>query len=394
MTVTQQKVIDMSIKRALVMSHSTIHSDPRVLREVEWLSSDGWAVDTVGFGNGIKGEKIRHFEVRMRPFPIRVPLYAILNGSARYKILVESQLPDLSELGNICYDLVLANDLDFLPWCTDMIFNSTLSDSKTKWHLDLHEYFGDQGHGTIWKLLFRKYHQWLFGYTTSDVWTTRSTVAEGIADLYSKLVDFKDMKIVRNAPRYSGLLPTLPQANKIKLVYHGVADLDRGLEELVHSVKHLDERFELHLLLMGNSRAIKKLKRAVLEDSVEGRVFFHNPVDVEEIPKAINPYDLEVIFFPPVTENLRHALPNKFFEAVQASIGVVIGDSPNMRAIVDTEKFGLVVDGWQFSDLVSALNGLNRATVNEMKINASNASKKLNSEYERTNFLSEIANGP
>jgi glycosyltransferase involved in cell wall biosynthesis len=393
-TVTQQKVIDMSIKRALVMSHSTIHSDPRVLREVEWLSSDGWAVDTVGFGNGIKGEKIRHFEVRMRPFPIRVPLYAILNGSARYKILVESQLPELSELGNICYDLVLANDLDFLPWCTDIIFNSTLSDSKTKWHLDLHEYFGDQGHGTIWKLLFRKYHQWLFGYTTSDIWTTRSTVAEGIADLYSKLVDFKDMKIVRNAPRYSGLLPTLPQENTIKLVYHGVADLDRGLEELVRSVKHLDERFELHLLLMGNSRAIKKLKRAVLEDSVEGRVFFHNPVEVEEIPEAINPYDLEVIFFPPVTENLRHALPNKFFEAVQASIGVVIGDSPNMRAIVDTEKFGLVVDGWQFSDLVSALNGLNRATVNEMKINASNASKKLNSEYERTNFLSEIANGP
>ena len=394
MTVTQQKVIDMSIKRALVMSHSTIHSDPRVLREVEWLSSDGWAVDTVGFGNGIKGEKIRHVEVRRRPFPIRVPLYAILNGSARYKILVGSQLPELSELGNICYDLVLANDLDFLPWCTDIIFNSTLSDSKTKWHLDLHEYFGDQGHGTIWKLLFRKYHQWLFGYTTSDVWTTRSTVAEGIADLYSKLVDFKDMKIVRNAPRYSGLLPTLPQENTIKLVYHGVADLDRGLEELVRSVKHLDERFELHLLLMGNSRAIKKLKRAVLEDSVEGRVFFHNPVEVEEIPKAINPYDLEVIFFPPVTENLRHALPNKFFEAVQASIGVVIGDSPNMRAIVDTEKFGLVVNGWQFSDLVSALNGLNRATVNEMKINASNASKKLNSEYERTNFLSEIANEP
>jgi glycosyltransferase involved in cell wall biosynthesis len=391
--VTQQKAIDMSNKRALVMSYSTIHSDPRVLREVEWLLSDGWAVDTVGFGDGIKGEKIRHFEVRMRPFPIRVPLYAILNGSARYKILVESQLPDLSELGNICYDLVLANDLDFLPWCTDKIFNSTLSDSKTKWHLDLHEYFGDQGHGTVWKLLFRKYHQWLFGFTTSDVWTTRSTVAEGIADLYSQLVDFKDMKIVRNAPRYSGLLPTLPQEDKIKLVYHGVADLDRGLEELVHSVKHLDERFELHLLLMGNSRAIKKLKRAVIEDSVEGRVFFHNPVDVEEIPKAINPYDLEVIFFPPVTENLRHALPNKFFEAVQASIGVVIGDSPNMRAIIETEKFGLVVDGWQFSDLVSALNGLDRATVNEMKINASNASKKLNSEYERTNFLSEIANG-
>lgn len=382
----------MSNKRALVMSYTAIHRDPRILREVEWLSSDGWAVDTVGFGDGIRGEKVRHFGVKMRPLLIRVPLYAILNGSTRYKFLVESQLPDLSELGNICYDLILANDLDFLPWCTDEIFKSTLSDSETRWHLDLHEYFGDQGHGTIWKLLFRKYHQWLFSYATSDIWTTRSTVAEGIADLYSKLVDFKDMKIVRNAPRYSGLLPILSDENKIRLVYHGVADLVRGLEELVHSIKHLDERFELHLFLMGNRRAIKKLKRAVLKDAVEGRVWFHDPVEVEEIPKAINPYDLEVIFFPPITENLRQALPNKFFEAVQGSIGVVIGDSPNMRSIVETDKFGLVVDGWKFSDLVSALNGLDRSTVNEMKINASNASRKLSSEYERQNFLAEIAN--
>ena len=374
------------------MSYSTIHSDPRVRRQVEWLSSDGWAVDTVGWGDGIKGEKIRHFGVRMRPLPIRVPLYAILNGSTRYKFLVGSQLPDLSQLGTDSYDLVLANDLDFLPWCTDVICNSSLSNTKTRWHLDLHEYFGDQGHGNLWKLLFRKYHQWLFTYTKSDLWTTRSTVAEGIAELYSKLADFKDMKIVRNAPRYSGLVPTLSQENRVKLVYHGVADLGRGLEGLVRSIKYLDDRFELHLFLMGGNRAIKKLKKIVLADSVEGKVLFHQPVNIESIPMAINPYDLEVIFYPPLTENLRHALPNKFFEAIQAGIGVVIGDSPNMRAIVDTEKLGLVVEGWALADLVAALNGLDRDTVNQYKTNASIASKKLNSEYERSNFLSEIAN--
>jgi glycosyltransferase involved in cell wall biosynthesis len=201
------------------------------------------------------------------------------------------------------------------------------------------------------------------------------------------------MKIVRNAPRYSGLLPTLTQEDKIMLVYHGVADLGRGLEGLVRSIKHLDDRFELHLFLMGDARAITKLKKIVSRDSVAKKVMFHQPVNIEDIPTAINPYDLEVIFYPPLTENLRHALPNKFFEAIQAGIGVVIGDSTNMRAIVDSEKLGLVVDGWAWADLVSALNGLDRAMVNEFKSNASIASKKLNSEYERKNFLSEIANG-
>lgn len=379
-------------KRALVMSYSTIQRDPRVLRQIEWLTSDGWSVDVVGWGQGVVGERIRHFEVKMKPFPIRVPLYALLKGALRYKLLVASQLPDLSDLGHQSYDLVLANDLDFLPWCIDVIAKSTLVTPKTRWHLDLHEYFGDQGHGTLWKLLFKKYHHWLFTYTSSPIWTTRSTVAEGIAELYKNFAGFRNMKIVRNAPAYSGLVPQLPTDEKIKLVYHGTADLDRGLESLVRVVKKLDKNFEIHLLLVGDARAIKKLEKIVSQDQIEQRVVFHQPVSVRDIPKAINSFDLEVIFYPPLTENLRHALPNKFFEAVQAGIGVVIGDSPNMRAIVDTDNFGVVVQGWSQSDLVVALNKLDRTTVNELKVNASRAARKLNSDYERDEFLAEIAN--
>jgi len=146
------------------------------------------------------------------------------------------------------------------------------------------------------------------------------------------------------------------------------------------------------LLLVGDARAIKKLEKIVSQDQIEQRVVFHQPVSVRDIPKAINSFDLEVIFYPPLTENLRHALPNKFFEAVQAGIGVVIGDSPNMRAIVDTENFGVVVQGWSQSDLVVALNKLDRTIVNELKVNASRAARKLNSDYERDGFLAEIAN--
>jgi len=382
----------MSNKRALVMSYSSIESDPRVLRQIEWLTSDGWSVDVVGWGQGVTGEGIRHFEVKMKPFPIRVLLYALLKGALRYKLLVASQLPDLSDLGHHSYDLVLANDLDFLPWCIDVISQSSLVTPATHWHLDLHEYFGNQGYGTLWKLLFKKYHHWLFTYTGSPIWTTRSTVAEGIAELYKDFAGFKNMKIIRNAPAYSGLVPYLPTDEKLKLVYHGTADLDRGLESLVRAVKVLDKKFELHLLLVGDGRAIKKLEKIVSEEQLEQRVVFHQPVSVREIPQAINPFDLEICFFPPLTENLRHALPNKFFEAVQAGIGVVIGDSPNMRAIVDAENFGVVVPGWSQSDLVVALNKLDRTTVNELKLNASRAARKLNSEYERDGFLAEIAN--
>jgi glycosyltransferase involved in cell wall biosynthesis len=145
-------------------------------------------------------------------------------------------------------------------------------------------------------------------------------------------------------------------------------------------------------MLMGSNRTVKKLRRLVDELKLQSRVFFHPPVEVQDIPQAINVFDLEMVFFPPVTKNLLHALPNKFFEAIQGCLGVVIGDSPNMRAIVEREEIGLVVDGWGKNDLIDALNSLNTENVTSYKLNAAEAAKKFNSEHERSVFLTEIAN--
>jgi glycosyltransferase involved in cell wall biosynthesis len=217
-------------------------------------------------------------------------------------------------------------------------------------------------------------------------------VADGIANLYQDLAGFTDMKITQSAPSFSGLTPILYEDDQIRLVYHGNADLARGLEALVSNVKNLHSRLELHLMLVGNARSIKKLKKIVAKENLGRRVYFIQPVAVHEIPKAINVYDLEIIFFPPLTKNLLYALPNKFFEAIQGAIGVVIGNSPSMRTIVDAEQIGLVVDGWKPSDLTTALNALDRATVNQYKRNAADAASRLNSDVEGKLFLNEIAN--
>lgn len=37
-------------KTALVISYSDIPRDPRVHRQIEWLTSDGWDVDVIGLG--------------------------------------------------------------------------------------------------------------------------------------------------------------------------------------------------------------------------------------------------------------------------------------------------------------------------------------------------------
>src|SRR5690606_20601481 len=50
-------------KRALVLVMSLAHNDPRVRRQLTWLTSDGWSVDTVGIGPVPSDEVSDHFAI-------------------------------------------------------------------------------------------------------------------------------------------------------------------------------------------------------------------------------------------------------------------------------------------------------------------------------------------
>ena len=55
---------------------------------------------------------------------------------------------------------------------------------------------------------------------------------------------------------------------------------------------------------------------------------------MSELTRAINGYDFEFLFLRPDWANLEFALPNKFFEAVQGRLGIILGHSPMMEEIV------------------------------------------------------------
>jgi hypothetical protein len=108
---------------------------------------------------------------------------------------------------------------------------------------------------------------------------------------------------------------------------------------------------------------------------------------VTEIARRINPWDLAIIFFPPIRTNLKHTLPNKFFEAVQGRLGIVSGESPEMARLIREGGFGTVVQGWTAADLAAAINGLTTEDVTRMKAASDQAARELNSENERAVFL-------
>jgi glycosyltransferase involved in cell wall biosynthesis len=199
------------------------------------------------------------------------------------------------------------------------------------------------------------------------------------------------MVTVRNAPPYEKLSPSEVDENNIELIYHGLGMWERGLKPLIESMVFVEPRFTLNLMLTGTYDSVmNELLRIVDSRGLKSRVRFIDPVPMSDVARTINSADLEVIFYEPITPNLKYSLPNKFFEAVQGRLALVIGESPSMLEIVEATKNGKVVKGWTPFELAKCINSINANELREMKANTGKIAKQLSMEAESRNFLSSL----
>ena len=165
------------------------------------------------------------------------------------------------------------------------------------------------------------------------------TVSEGIADRYAGEYGIPRPSVIMNAPYYQTLRPN-PCGQKISIIHHGIAHSSRKIELMIEVMDHLDDRFCLDLMLVQDNQAyMDKLKRKAAPNP---RIRFIPPVRMDEIPGKLNGYDLDVYILPPVNLNSALALPNKFFEFIQARLAVAIGPSPEMETYVKQYNCGVV----------------------------------------------------
>ena len=374
----------MANKRALVVSDSPIARDPRVIRQIQWLVSAGYEVDSLG--RGVQPAELNgtHFDIPRRSSLTRILAYLFLPNRLKYRVLMGSTIPQEIARGarRGRYDVIAMNEIELLPWL--IRYRSELVTETGHVHLDLHEYAPSQRTGLLYRLVFKRWREYLISFIGDAAFDTRSVVAEGIADLYRDLFAMTRPTVIRNCPPFHQL-PVRPTGDRIRLVHHGVASMSRGLDTVIEAMGLVDDRFTLDLMLVGASRNVDVLKQ--LAAPLGEKVVFRDPVDVRLIPETINAYDAEVIFFPPVTENLRFVLPNKFFEAVQARLAVVAGDSIEMTRIMANYHNGVIAQGWTARDLAEAIASLTVESVNAMKAGSDRAAHELSSEREQRIFL-------
>lgn len=378
---------------ALVAVESPLARDPRVRRQIEWLLSVGYAVDSLGLGDAPEEPVRQHFRLGEAPGPSAVASvrrYAFSSRRRTFEELTLSRFPRelRQKVRDGHYDLIVLNDRHFAPWVANAKDFPPAARSR-RIHLDLHEYFVEKLPITsAWSALAAPYYEWCRSQFAHSSFTSRSTVNEGIADLYAAELGVDDWAIVRNSPPYVEVEPSDVDENRIRLIHHGAARWDRGLAEMLDAVALLDTRFELTLMLLGDPDVKEEVSRRASE--LGDRVRLAPPVPTAGITDALRPYDLEIMFYPPRTRNLELALPNKFFEAIQARLGLVIGKSPMMANLVTKYSNGIIVDGWNPSDLAESLNSLTTEQVKSLKFASGDAARDLNAGREKEAFLTAI----
>ena len=149
---------------------------------------------------------------------------------------------------------------------------------------------------------------------------------------------------------------------------------------MIDAVRALDDRVTLDLYLVpgGDGGAYQR----ALERRAAGcdRIRFRAPVAPAALPSTLNEYDLGVFVIPPTHTNARLTLPNKFFDFVQARLGIVVGPTIEMQRLVERHGLGVVTADFGVAELVRAIRHLTPKAVRGFKMASDAASRELSFE--------------
>ncbi|GGM46327.1 glycosyltransferase [Microbacterium saperdae] len=360
----------MTMPRLLIISFSTITADARLLKQITRLRQD-FEVHTLGYGEKPAGVA-EHLRI-----PDDLPIWrydriAVVLRRFRQAYWSNGAIAAAADaLRGSDWDLVLANDVDAVGL-------ALAQRSVHGVHADLHEYAPRQKEDVWkWRLFVAPFVRWMcrtFVVRADSV----TTVGQGIADEYERVYGFRP-GVVTNAAPYARLDPQ-PTSAPIKLVHSGAALRDRNILAIVDAVEVTSADVELALYLTPNDPGF--LQEVRDRAGASRRVTLHAPVPYAELSRTLNSHDVGVHLLPPVNFNNTWALPNKFFDYVQARLGVIIGPSPEMSRVLHERGFGAVTEGFTAADLTRLLDGLDVEQVERWKQAANAAAQDLSGEMQ------------
>ena len=219
----------------------------------------------------------------------------------------------------------------------------------------------------------------------SDVFTVSPSIAEIFKNKYGV-----DVKVVRNIPpsrKFDHLKSRedlgLPSDKKILVLQGAGINIQRGAEELVKAMVHLDGFL---LLIIGGGDVIEILKKMVTDLNLSRKIRFFAKQPIEDLYHYTRNADLGLSLDKDTNLNYRFSLPNKLFDYIQAGIPVLASPLTEVKTIIEKYNIGAAIENhepehiaekivWMFSD---------ERQLTVWKENLKFAAEELNWEKEKT----------
>lgn len=226
----------------------------------------------------------------------------------------------------------------------------------------------------IWEWVERRYlPRFPHGYT----------VSESIAEEFQRRYGIR-YATIRNLPVYEPWRD--PGEREPFLLYQGFVNEGRCFEYLVPALR----RVPLRLVVAGDGHFMPRLKELIRENGVEDRVELKGMLTPEELRQLTRQAWAGLTLAENQGLNQYLALPNKYFDYIQAGIPQLAMNFPEYRRHNDHREVAVLIDSPDPDSIAAALNNLlnDRVLYNRLRQNCLLAREELHWNAEAEKLLS------
>jgi len=255
--------------------------------------------------------------------------------------------------------------------------------------LNLHEYYPEEhSQSAIWVRGEQKFSNYICRKYLKE-FSGCFAVCQSILDRYKSNFGGKYI-LFRNTKDFFDLRPSQNNSKKIHLVHHGIANRSRQIESYIHAINLLNGQFHLHLFLTQNPSDTDYYMFIEDEAKKSPHTDFHSPVPTNEIPIHINKYDAALSIVPNSNFNELCMLPNKLFESIQARLMIIVGNSPEMKSIIEKYDLGISIAEPTPQCIAEELRKIDRDAISYYKSKSHDAAYELSTEMEIERVSKEL----
>lgn len=375
-------------KRVVIAVISDLVTDQRVHKVSLTLQEAGYGVLLIGARYGKSGP------LAPRSYPTRRIRMLFSKKVFRY---AEFNLRLFLRLLFTKGDIFLGNDLDAIGavWLAGSLRRKPVVYDTHEYWLGMPELDGRPRTKKVWQRI----EAFLFPRLKHIY-----TICDSFRDLYYK--DYgKTLGVVRNVPYRkaaeidvplpAGLEEQLPK-DKFFLLFQGAGiNPERGVEELVLAMSHLDPT-RFHLVIIGGGDSWEKIVRLVGNKALGDRITLIPRIPFEQLRSVTRRAHLGLSLDKPSNINHIYGLPNKLFDYLHSGVPVLVSKLVELEKIVTGYDVGDFIENHEPTHIAAKIEAIRRdpARMEQWKANTEKVREELNWERESrvvVNIFEQVA---